>query len=200
MSARTGLRNLVAGSGVARRAWGAKIRSCSSPVLVEEPAEQVTSLYPGLATLVDEVQTNGWTWRLQPERPMRSMRSMRVVVLDVDPEHLSKWLGPTISSQSRHSARTDAIHLSANAFALGAWSGVRSTAAPCDQNTSSKPRQNFASRSRSRNRTRRPCSPSTIMRLRALLGDPGAVGVGGHSGQVDDAGVVFDEEQHVQPS
>jgi hypothetical protein len=33
-----------------------------------------------------------------------------------------------------------------------------------------------------------------------LLGDPGAVGVGGHSDQVDDAGVVFDEEQYVQPS
>jgi hypothetical protein len=45
---------------------------------VEEPAEQVTSLYPGLATLVDEVQPNGWTWRLQPKRPMRSVR---VVVL-----------------------------------------------------------------------------------------------------------------------
>jgi hypothetical protein len=45
---------------------------------VEEPAEQVTSLYPGLATLVDEVQTNGGSWRLQPERPMRSVR---VVVL-----------------------------------------------------------------------------------------------------------------------
>ena len=46
---------------------GAEIRSCSSPVLVEEPAEQVTLLYPGLVTLVDEVQTNGWTWRLQPD-------------------------------------------------------------------------------------------------------------------------------------
>jgi hypothetical protein len=32
-----------------------------------------------------------------------------------------------------------------------------------------------------------------------LLGDPGAVGVGGHAGQVDSAGVQLDEEQHVQP-
>ena len=46
---------------------------------------------PGLATLVDEVQTNGWTWRLQPERPMRSVR---VVVLDVDPEHLFQVASP----------------------------------------------------------------------------------------------------------
>jgi hypothetical protein len=46
---------------------------------------------PGLATLVDEVQTNGWTWRLQPERPMRSVRP---VVLDVDPEHLFQVASP----------------------------------------------------------------------------------------------------------
>ena len=32
-----------------------------------------------------------------------------------------------------------------------------------------------------------------------LLGDPGAVRVGRHPGQVDSAGVQFDEEQHVQP-
>ena len=33
-----------------------------------------------------------------------------------------------------------------------------------------------------------------------LLGDPGGVGVGGHPGQVDPAGVQFDEEQHIQPA
>jgi len=33
-----------------------------------------------------------------------------------------------------------------------------------------------------------------------LLGDPGAVGVGGHPGQVDPAGVEFYEEQYVQPA
>jgi hypothetical protein len=63
------------------------------PVLVEEPAEQVTSLYSGLAILVDEVQTSGWTRRLQPERPMRSVR---VVVLDVDPEHLFQVAHPLL--------------------------------------------------------------------------------------------------------
>ncbi len=85
---------VAAGSSEAGRSpglWGAEIRSCSSSILVEEPAKQVTSLYPGLATLADEVQANGWTWRLQPERPMRSMR---VVVLDVDPEHLFQVASP----------------------------------------------------------------------------------------------------------
>ena len=54
-------------TGAEKASWGAEIRSCGSSALVEEPAEQVTSLCPGLATLVDEVQTNGWTWRLQPD-------------------------------------------------------------------------------------------------------------------------------------
>jgi hypothetical protein len=32
-----------------------------------------------------------------------------------------------------------------------------------------------------------------------LLGDPGAVGVGGHASEVDPSGGHFDEEQHLQP-
>jgi hypothetical protein len=32
-----------------------------------------------------------------------------------------------------------------------------------------------------------------------LLGNPRAVGVGGHAGQVDASGVELDEEQHVEP-
>jgi hypothetical protein len=32
-----------------------------------------------------------------------------------------------------------------------------------------------------------------------LLGDPGAIRVGRHPGQVDPPGVQFDEEQHIQP-
>jgi hypothetical protein len=32
-----------------------------------------------------------------------------------------------------------------------------------------------------------------------LLGNPGAVRVGGHAGQVDPPGAHFDEEQHVEP-
>jgi hypothetical protein len=78
----------------------------------------------------------------------------------------SRWR-PTISSQSRHSARTVPIQRSANALALGACTGVRSTWAPSERKTSSNPRQNFASRSRSRKPSRRPRSPKTMRRLRA---------------------------------
>ena len=47
-------------------------------------------------------------------------------------------------------------------------------------------------------------SPSALFaqhqqQVAGLLGDPLAVGVGGDAGQVNPAGVQFDEEQHVQP-
>jgi hypothetical protein len=32
-----------------------------------------------------------------------------------------------------------------------------------------------------------------------LLGDPGGIGIGGHAGHMDPAGVQLDEEQHIQP-
>jgi hypothetical protein len=51
-------------------------------------------------TLADDVQTGGWIRRLQPERPVRTMT---VVVVDIDPEHTLQVPRPTISSQSRHS-------------------------------------------------------------------------------------------------
>ncbi len=73
----------------------------------------------------------------------------------------------TISSQSRHSTRTVRTQRSAWAFALGACTGVKTTSAPSERNTSSKLRQNFASRSRIRKQTRRPRSPSISSRLRA---------------------------------
>jgi hypothetical protein len=74
-----------------------------------------------------------------------------VVVLDVDPKHLLQVPAPTINSRARHSARTVRIQRSAEALALGACTGVISTSAPSDRNTSSKARVNVASRSRMRN-------------------------------------------------
>jgi hypothetical protein len=62
----------------------------------------------------------------------------------------------------------------------GPCTGVTSTWAPSEQNTSSKLRQNFASRSPSRNRTRRPRSSNTSSRLRACWVTQRLSGVGGH--------------------
>ena len=49
---------------------GAKTRSCSSPILVEQTAEQVTSTHPALPILADDGQPGGLTGRLEPERPV----------------------------------------------------------------------------------------------------------------------------------
>ena len=46
------------------------MRSCSSPVLVEQPAEQVTSTHAALPILADDGQPGGWVWRCKPERPV----------------------------------------------------------------------------------------------------------------------------------
>jgi hypothetical protein len=42
-------------------AWGAEIRSCSSPVLMKKPAEQVTPLYPTPASFI-----SAWGAQIQP--------------------------------------------------------------------------------------------------------------------------------------
>jgi hypothetical protein len=69
------------GLGSGGGAWGAVIRSCSSPVLVQETTEQVTSVHPILMSLASDAKIGGWTWALQPKRPMRTMP---VVMLHVD--------------------------------------------------------------------------------------------------------------------
>jgi hypothetical protein len=70
---------------VVLRPWGAEIHSCSSLVLVQETAEQIVSVYPAFASLMDRVRAGGCIRRSKPERPMRPMN---VVMLDVDAQHL----------------------------------------------------------------------------------------------------------------
>jgi hypothetical protein len=64
---------------------GAEIHSCSSLVLAQETAEQIVSMYPAFASLMDRVRAGGWIRRSEPERPMRPMN---VVMLDADARHL----------------------------------------------------------------------------------------------------------------
>jgi Transposase len=145
---------------------GAQRRSCSSPVLMEQTTEQVTSVHPSRLILADGSQPSLLERRLQSERPVRPMS---VVVLGVDPKDLLE-VGPPKNEepvQALGAHRPDLDPALRVRVRLGARTGVTTTWAPSQRNTSSKLRQNFASRSRSRNRTRRPCSPSTSSRLRA---------------------------------
>jgi hypothetical protein len=64
---------------------GAQTRSCSSPVLAEQTAEQVTPTHPALPILADDAQPGAWVWRCKPEGPVGTVA---VVMLDVDPEDL----------------------------------------------------------------------------------------------------------------
>ena len=68
------------------------MRSCSSPVLVQEAAEQVASTYPALLIChADGGQTDAWVRRFQPKR---LVRAMLVVVVDIDPKHLLQVTSP----------------------------------------------------------------------------------------------------------
>jgi hypothetical protein len=62
---------------------GAQTRSCRSPVLMEQAAEQVASMHSaGLVILTEDGRPGGRIWGLQSER---SVRAVPVVMLDVDP-------------------------------------------------------------------------------------------------------------------
>ncbi len=80
--------------------------------------------------------------------------------------------------RSRQSLRTVRTQRSANAFAFGAWIGVRITSIPSERKTSSKARLNFLSRSWISSRNRRSYSPSCMVRLRACCATQAPSGFG----------------------
>jgi hypothetical protein len=68
--------------------WGAQMHSCSSPVLVNQTAEQVPSMQSAWAILADRGHV-GWSWCVQAQR---SVRAVPVVVLDVDAQGLFEMI------------------------------------------------------------------------------------------------------------
>jgi hypothetical protein len=113
-----------------------------------------------LATPVDDGQPVGWIWRLEPKRPVRTVP---VVVRDVEPhDHLQ-----VASANDQEPVQALGTHRPHPTLRIGARTGVTSTSTPSEDNTSSKLRENFASRSRMRRRSRCARSPSTSSRLRA---------------------------------
>jgi hypothetical protein len=67
------------------------MRSCSSSVLVQETAKQITSVHSTPPILGYAPETGGRIRRLQPKR---SVRAVLVVVLNVDSEHLVRVSPP----------------------------------------------------------------------------------------------------------
>jgi hypothetical protein len=120
-------------------------------------AEQVTSTHPALPILADDGQPGGWIWRCKPERPVGTVA---VVMLDIDPKDLLQVAAADDQQPFQHSVRTVRTQRSVYVFALGTRTCVTRISPPSEQNTSLQPRENFASRSRSRNHARRPWSPA----------------------------------------
>jgi hypothetical protein len=71
--------------------WGALMRSCSSPVLVEQAAEQVASVYLALPVLSGDAQLGEWVRRTKAQGPVRAVL---VVVPDVDAQDLFEMATP----------------------------------------------------------------------------------------------------------
>jgi hypothetical protein len=76
-----GTNSCVPGQGV--RLKGVQTRSCSSAVLVQQTAEQVGPMHSALLILGANGQPGGRLWRLEPQRPVRTVF---IVVPDVDPQ------------------------------------------------------------------------------------------------------------------
>jgi hypothetical protein len=158
--------------------------------------EEIASVDSGRPTHPGERQSNGWIRRLQPERPVRTVG---VVVLDIDPQHLLEVaapddqqpvqaLGPHRSDPAlrvgvgvRRLHRRDQ-HLGAlgTEHVVEAAGELRVAVAQHEAQLSSS----FAAHHQ---------------QVAGLLGDPQTVGGGGHPSQMDSPGVELDEEQHLQP-
>jgi VIT1/CCC1 family predicted Fe2+/Mn2+ transporter len=93
-----------------KRLWVRKGRSCSSPILVQAAAEQVSSMHHASMHHAPLILTDdgrpGWSVRwLKPERPVGTMA---VVVLDIDPQNLLQVRSPNdqqpVHARSTHRA------------------------------------------------------------------------------------------------
>jgi hypothetical protein len=154
-------------------------------------------VHPGSPVLADQGQTGGWARRCQPKRPVRTMP---VVVLEIDPEDLLQVT--TANDQQPVQAlgadgtdpplrigvrvrRLDRRH--EHLGTLGAEHVVEAT---------TELRVPVADK--------RAHPPAVLgqhqEQVAGLLGDPGATGVGSHASELDPASVVFDEEQYIAPS
>ena len=111
----------------------------------------------------------------------------------------SRWRRLRISIRSSSSRRRVPIQRSVIAFAWGARIGVRRMWMPSLANTASKTVVNLVSRSRIKEGEGRCAVVEVGQEIARLLGDPGSVRVRRGAQEVDAAGGVLGDEQHVEP-
>jgi hypothetical protein len=132
------------------------MRSCSSPVLVNQTAEEITSVHRALPILADDDRFDGCVRCMEAQRPVGAML---VVVLDIDMQYLFQ-VAASHGEQPVQALDADGANPAlCVGVRRGCSTGVTSTFVPSEQNTSSNARENLASRSRTRKSTRRPRSP-----------------------------------------
>src|SRR6266536_1560485 len=102
-------------------------------------------------------------------------------------------------SQSRHSERAVRTKRSAIAFAFGARTGVLMISMPSLRKTGVEVARVLAVAIADKEAKRRRSVSQCPGELAGLLGDPGAVWVGGAAGEVYAPAAELDEEEHVEP-
>src|SRR6266540_5790559 len=172
------------------------MRSCSSLVLVNQSTKEVAAAHPGSARVADPGRTGGGIGRFQPKR---SVWTVLVVVLDIDPEDLLEVTAAddqqpveALDADGPHPSlrvgvgvgglhwRQDHLGVLRAEHVVEGTAELRVTIADEEAHAASLVLQ-------------------AQQEVAGLLGDPGGVGIGGHPGQVHAPGVEFDEEQHIQP-
>jgi len=145
----------------------------------------------------DDSQSRIGRWGLKRQRPMRAMG---VVVRDVDPKGLLE-VASADDQQPVQALGADGLHPTLGVRVrlgrfhrghehLAALRPEHRIEAAAERGVSVAQDEAYLPTSLAKHQ----------QQVAGLLGDPGTVGVGGHPGQVDPAGVEFDEEQHVQPA
>ena len=136
---------------------GAQTHSCSSPVLVEQATERVSSMYDALAVVGNDGQGGGGVRRLKLERPVGTMA---VVVPDVDPKDLLKVTAADDQQPVQAFGTSGPNPPFGEGIRVGRLYRRHKHVHTFRPEHVIEPRQNFASRSRTRKRTRRPASPT----------------------------------------
>ena len=172
---------LGGGEQPGRSVWGAQRRSCSWPVFVEQTAEQIASTNLARLILVDNRQPSRSVRCLKPER---SMRTMPVVVLDIDPQDLLQ----VASSYDQEPVQALGADRADPSFRVGVRPGRFHRR---HQHLAAFRAEHVVEAA---GELRVPVteheahsSPSLLQhqqQVAGLLGNPAAVGVGGHPGQV----------------
>jgi hypothetical protein len=176
--------------------WGAQSRSCSLPVLVKQTTEEVASAHGASVILAKNGQPGERAWRTKHECPVGTVA---VVMPDVDPKDLLQ-VATANDQEPVQALGADRPHPALRVRVRpgrlhGRQEHLGTIRAEHIVEAAGELRVPIA---------QHKASPSALFaqhtqQVAGLLSDPLAVRVGGDAGQVNPAGVQFDEEQHIQP-